>query len=126
MNQDRKEKDNFFIKTLNRIRKWPDERKRNFSLMIAILLTILIIVFNVAVNMLWKDNVPKKNYQKEPFSEMKESFSQAFSSSESMIQQASSNTAQIVSQLSTTSSSFASTTSSTSTTSFSSTSNVVE
>ena len=73
MNQDRESKKSIFSK----IRKWPIEKKRVFSISMALFLTILIIILNSGLNLIWKDETKNTNvYNKNnPINTIQKSFS---------------------------------------------------
>ena len=95
------------MKFLEKIKSWPIEKKRIFSILLAVFLTILIIVLNSGINLLWKDEVQNKVFNKNsPVNSIKESFSQIFSDVGSVTEQISSSTAQLIDQIKSASSSF--------------------
>ena len=82
------------------IRKWPIEKKRIFSISVAVFLTILIIVLNSAINIIWKDDVPKNNYvQKEAINSIKESFSDILNTAAPALEQVFGSTTEIIDQI---------------------------
>ena len=94
------------MKLLDKIKRWPIEKKRIFSISVAVFLTILIIVLNSALNLLWKDDIPKVNYaQNETISSMKTSFLDLFNTAAPSLEQAFSSSTQIIDQINSTSSS---------------------
>ena len=93
---------------INKVRKWPIEKKRFFSIFFAVFLTIIIIILNFALNLLWKDDTPKINYaQNQAISSMKESFSNVFNKAGPVLEQAFGSTSEIIDQINSTSSSLA-------------------
>lgn len=66
------------MKIIEKIKKWPTDKKRFFSISIAVFLTILIIVLNSAVNTVWKENKQKNNsiYKNSQIKQIQESFSE--------------------------------------------------
>ena len=60
---------------LKKLRKWPIDKKRILALSIAAFLTILVIVINAAINIIWKDNTPIKKVDNTPFETIGKSFS---------------------------------------------------
>ncbi|MFA5651852.1 MAG: hypothetical protein WC933_00615 [Candidatus Paceibacterota bacterium] len=95
------------MKFLEKIKGWPIEKKRIFSILLAVFLTILIIVLNSGINLLWKDEAQNKVFNKNsPINSIKESFSQIFGDVESIAKQVSSSTAQLIDQIKSASSSF--------------------
>lgn len=112
------------MKFLSTIKKWPIEKKRIFSISVAIFLTILIIILNSALNLIWKEEVPRNKLldKNSPINTMQESFSRIFEEAKPALEQifgtSSDNIgeqgAEIVDQINT------------ATTSFSTTSNIVE
>ena len=104
---------------ISRIRKWPIEKKRIFSILVAVFLTILIIVLNSALNIIWKDetkNIPLNN-KNSPINTIQESFSKIFSEAKPILDQAFGSstsgqlnqTGEIIDQINSTSSSFSTT-----------------
>ncbi len=84
---------------INEIKKWPLQKKRNFSLFLAILLTVLVIILNFALNAVWsekKDDIPRKNAQ---FESMKNSFSEIFDQAGSALEQTFSSSTEIIEQI---------------------------
>ncbi len=62
---------------INRIREWPIEKKRTFSIVLAIFLTLLIIILNFSINFVWKDET-KENIlinSNSPINSLQQSFS---------------------------------------------------
>lgn len=88
------------------IKSWPIEKKRIFSVSVALILTILIIVLNSGINLLWGDkktnNISDKN---NPVNTLSESFSKIFNDFQSVTKQISSSTTIIMDQINSTSSS---------------------
>jgi predicted PurR-regulated permease PerM len=76
---------------LNKIKRWPMRKKRIFALFLAIFLTILIIVFNSAMNILWKDKTKNSN---NPVSSFKSAFSEIFNGANPILDKAFSSTTQ--------------------------------
>ena len=109
---------------LSEIKKWPIEKKRIFSISVAVFLTILIIILNSALNLIWKEEVPRNKLldKNGPINTMQESFSKIFEEAKPALEQIfgtstdsiSGQGGEIVDQINT------------ATTSFSTTSNVVE
>ena len=100
MNQNQDKNKNFFIAVFTSIKKWSIEKKRIFSLIVAVVLTILIIVLTSAINLLWKEEVPKKIYDKNsPTNTIKDSFSEIFDQIQSVTALISSSTSQAQNQI---------------------------
>lgn len=110
MNLNREKNNNFLSKILHQIKGWPIEKKRTFSLSLALFFTILIIILNSAFNLVWKDDVKKINYvQDNAISSMKKSFSEILNTTKPAIDRifsSSSQVSEIVDQINSTSSSF--------------------
>lgn len=61
---------------LEKIKKWPASKKRFFSITLAIFLTILIIILNSALNLIWKEEQKNNYLQKDKqVKEIKDTFS---------------------------------------------------
>lgn len=112
MNQYKEKNGNFFTETLHGVRKWPLERKRVFSISVAIFLTILIIILNSVINLVWKDEPKDIIYTKNnPVDTVQESLSKFFNEAKPILDQAFSSSSQykIIDQINSTSSSFSTT-----------------
>lgn len=101
---------------LDRVKKWPVERKRIFSISLAVFLTILVIILNISINQIWKKDIPVTSYkQKEAIKSLQESFSQIFEQIKPTLDQfnsvvaSSSNSNEIIDQINATTSSFSTT-----------------
>jgi hypothetical protein len=68
----------FLNENLKKIKKWPIKKKRRFSLIAAILLTVLIIIFNFGINTIWKEKKPKRNFNNNSMKSFQSSFSNIF------------------------------------------------
>jgi predicted PurR-regulated permease PerM len=66
------------MKIIEKIKKWPTDKKRIFSISVAVFLTILIIILNSAINIIWKESDQKDNsiYKKSQTKQIQESFSE--------------------------------------------------
>ena len=88
-------------KIINRIRKWSIERKRIFSISIAIFLTILIIILNSGINILWKKESNNRfSAENNSINLIKESFKKIFDIAKPALEQAISSSTEIFSALS--------------------------
>jgi len=97
---------------IDKIRKWPIEKKRLLSLSLAIFFTVLIIVLNSGLNLIWKSNIKTVNYEQEKaINAMQESFSQIFKTAQPAIERAISSSTEIIDQINSASSSFSTTSS---------------
>ena|ERR1035437_7700508 len=72
---------------IKKIKSWSIEKKRIFSISIALVLTILIIVFNSGINLLWKDKTQKKNIDT-PLNSIQKSFSEIINESKPIFEKA--------------------------------------
>jgi hypothetical protein len=103
------------MKFIDKIRKWPIEKKRTFSIIAAVFLTILIIVLNSGINLLWKDEAKHNNYsdKNNPINQIQESFAKIFNQVKPVLDQAFSsstqNTPQVINQNNSGTSSFGTT-----------------
>ena len=66
------------MKIIERISKWPSEKKKIFSLIIAVFLTILIIILWFTVDFYFKKDNIEDTVSSDNFSEVKESFKEIF------------------------------------------------
>ena len=97
---------------LKKIKSWPIEKKRIFAFSVAVFLTILVIVFNSALNLIWKSEVSNKvASQISPISTIEESFSELFSEASPVLSRAISSSSEIINQINSTTSSLTATTS---------------
>jgi len=97
---------------INKIRKWPIEKKRLLSLSLAIFFTVLVIVLNSGLNLIWKSNTKIVNYEQEKaINVMQESFSQIFKTAQPVIERAIGSSTEIIDQINSASSSFSTTSS---------------
>ena len=106
---------------LNKIRKWPIEKKRIFSISVAVFLTIIIIILNYGLNLVWRDESNNiVDTQNNPIDTIQDSLSkivdqakpildQAFSSSTQEMTTQATQTDEIIDQINSTSSSFGTT-----------------
>lgn len=64
------------MKQLEKVKNWPIEKKRNFSIIVAVFLTLLVIGINYSVNIFWPDDKPVNVYeaQNNPINKLAESF----------------------------------------------------
>src|SRR6187455_1265033 len=64
------------MKYLDEIKKWPIEKKRNFSIIVAVFLTLLIVGLNYGVGLVWKEPVRESIFSGEnnPINKLSESF----------------------------------------------------
>lgn len=72
---------------INRIRKWPIERKRIFSVLLAVFLTVLIIIFNFSFNSIWKDNTKNTFINNNSINKIQKSFSEIIDESTPILEQ---------------------------------------
>ncbi len=49
---------------IRKIRRWPTEKRRIFSILLAIFLTIFIIILNSGINLIWKDDAKNNDFMK--------------------------------------------------------------
>ena len=66
------------MKIIDRISKWPSEKKKIFSLIVAVFLTILIIILWFTVDFYFKKDNIEDTVSSDNFSEVKESFLNIF------------------------------------------------
>lgn len=106
------------MKFLEKIRKWPIEKKRIFSISIAIFFTILVIILNSGINIIWKDETKNTAFDKNnPINLLQDSISKIYNEAKPVLDQvfgsstndSSSQTDKIVDQTNSTSSSFSTT-----------------
>ena len=94
---------------ISRIRNWPIEKKKFFSILIAIVLTILIVVLNMYFNSIWQDETPKTNYlQENAINSMQKSFSNVLNEIQPTINHAISSSTQLLDEIKSASSSVSS------------------
>lgn len=64
------------MKYLDVVKKWPIEKKRNFSIIVAVFLTLLIIGINYSVNLVWHDDETVNTYAEKdnPINKLSEEF----------------------------------------------------
>ena len=99
------------MKSLDKIKKWPVEKKRKFSFFAAIILTILIIVLNSAINVVWKDETQNNFFSKySPIQSTKESIMKVLNQFGPSIESAISSTSELIKQNTSTTSGFSTTT----------------
>jgi predicted PurR-regulated permease PerM len=108
------------MKLLAKIKKWPQEKKRIFSISLAIFVTILVIVLNSAINIIWKDDAKIIKPKNDSLNSLQQSISQivnevqpvfdrVFSTTSSTTQNITTKTEEIIEQNNSTSSSFSTT-----------------
>jgi hypothetical protein len=96
---------------LKKIKRWPIEKKRIFAFSGAIFFTILIIIFNSGINVLWKDKTTNKYIDNTPFNSIKESLSEIANETKPILEKAfNSTTSRIIIEQNTQSTSSSSTT----------------
>lgn len=78
------------------IRKWPAEKKRIFSIALALFITFLIIIFNAGMNLLWKDET--KVVKNNPLNSLQESFSKVVEQASPTLEQVFSATQEMATQ----------------------------
>ena len=66
------------MKIIERISKWPSEKKKIFSLIVAVFLTILVIILWFTVDFYFKKDNIEDTTASDNFSEVKESFKDIF------------------------------------------------
>jgi|LakMenEpi03Aug12_release.lakeMendotaPanAssembly.Ray.scaffolds.fasta_scaffold1044939_2 hypothetical protein len=66
------------MKIIERISKWPSEKKKIFSLIVAVFLTILVIILWFTVDFYFKKDNIEDTTSSDNFSEVKESFKDIF------------------------------------------------
>ncbi len=66
------------MKIIDRISKWPSEKKKIFSLIVAVFLTILVIILWFTVDFYFKKDNIEDTTASDNFSEVKESFKDIF------------------------------------------------
>lgn len=106
------------MKLIDEIRKWPEKRKRNFSIFLALFLTVLIIIINSAFNIIWPESSKKQSISdSREFNNMKESFNDLINNAQPLFNQfdnlsstSAIQTVETIEQDNSTSSSFGSTT----------------
>jgi predicted PurR-regulated permease PerM len=97
---------------LDKVKRWPMKKKRIFSISLAVFLTVLIIVLNSAINLIWKDEMINKTTNKNnPIKLIQESFSKIFNVAKPALDQVfgSSTGDKIIDQTNSASSSFSTT-----------------
>ena len=62
---------------IKKIRSWPIEKKRIFSLSLAVFLTVIVIIFNSAIGLIWKNETKNRSDNaNNPFKTIQDSFSE--------------------------------------------------
>jgi len=94
---------------LEKMKKWPIDKKRIFSLSLAIFITVLILIISLKINSIGKfESQGINNIQNNPISSLQESFSQIFNEAKPMLDQVIGSSSQLIEQINSTSSSFSS------------------
>jgi len=76
------------MKVLDKIKKWPIERKRVFAISLTVFLTILIIILSLVINSIGKDGTKIIPYnQTDPIKSIKESFTQIINEAKPILNQ---------------------------------------
>ncbi|MFH1454767.1 MAG: hypothetical protein ABIF22_00340 [bacterium] len=76
------------MKFIDKARKWPVEKKRMFSIVLAIFFTFLIIIFNSGINLIWKDETQNITFSKNgPINSIQKSFSEILNKAKPMLEQ---------------------------------------
>ncbi|MFH0755182.1 MAG: hypothetical protein V1910_00750 [bacterium] len=79
---------NFINKFFNEIKKWSDKRKNFFSFLLALFFTILIIILNSNINLIWKkDEIQNKNFTKNSTNSTQEPFSKVLNEAKPLLDQ---------------------------------------
>jgi predicted PurR-regulated permease PerM len=104
---------------ISKIRKWPIEKKRIFSISLALFFTVLVIILNFVLNMMWKAEEPSNRLSDEnsSISDIQESFSKIFQEAKPALDQIFSSSTdtipqsprEIIDQINSTSTSFSTT-----------------
>jgi predicted PurR-regulated permease PerM len=94
---------------IKKIRSWPIKKKRAFSISVALFITILIIIFNTAINLIWENEVEVKTNNS--FISVAKSFSKIFEEAEPIFNKIINNSrnSDIINQTNSTSSIFSTT-----------------
>ena len=80
---------------INKIKKWPIEKKRIFSISVALFFTILIIILGFNVSSVWKDEATNTNLNKDNLiNSIQKSISEIFDKAKPILDQAFSSSTQ--------------------------------
>ncbi len=100
------------MKFLDQIKEWSVRKKKIFSITLAVFFTVLIIILNSGINLIWKDETQNRNSAaNNPINSIEESFSKIFNQIKPVLDQtfSGSTTEKIIDQINSASSSFSTT-----------------